>query len=99
MRGTATRSAHRTATGPAATTAVASTPRAAAQRGSEPPRVRAHTEAAITLLRAIQAKFVTYRRRASRDAPSRPRAARAAITEGTPRRGPTGARAATRAAP
>ncbi len=59
--GTANRSAFATRRGPPATIAVDSTPSPMAQARSEPgpPAMRAHAEAAITLLTAIQAKFVT----------------------------------------
>ena len=57
-------------------------------------------DAAITLLSAIHAKFdhVQERRRRA-PAPAMPSAGRAAITEGTRRREPSGASAATSAAP
>ena len=64
------------------------------------PQAAAQAEAAITLLSAIQAKFVTYEDAAPGRRPRCvPAAARAAITEGTPSREPTGARAATSAEP
>src|SRR6187401_2189345 len=61
IRGTATRSAYPTARVPAATTAVASRPRPMVHAFSlaGPPHTRAQAEAAITLLSAIHAKFVT----------------------------------------
>ncbi len=68
-------------------------PRSARRRGRR--RGGAQADAAITLFRAIQAKFVTYRRSETSAAPRMPSAARHATTEGTPRRGPRGASAAT----
>ncbi len=56
-------------------------------------------EAAMTLLRAIQAKLVTKSRTASPWAPEMPIAARAATIDGTRSREPIGASTATKAAP
>jgi hypothetical protein len=69
-RGTATRSTRAASRGPPHTTRVASSPSATAQsRGSPTPTYAAVIEAAIALLRAIQAKFVTKRSSASAWAP------------------------------
>ena len=62
-------------------------------------KIASVTEAAITLLRAIQAKFVMYRMSATTCAPGRPRGARSAMIDGTPHREPTGTSRATRTAP
>src|SRR5262249_41792496 len=56
-------------------------------------------DAAITLLSAIQAKLDPYRSAATTPAPWMPRAGRAAMTDGTRRREPIGASAATSVAP
>ena len=60
ISGTATRSARPTARGPHATMSVAATPMAADQTHADPgpPSSCEHTEAAMVLLTAIQAKFV-----------------------------------------
>ncbi len=60
--GTATRSARATALGPRATTAVAMTPSPTAHAPrahaeDDPPNAMAHADEAMTLFRAIQAKF------------------------------------------
>src|SRR5262249_26189183 len=100
ISGTAARSANATARGPRQTIAVASTPSATAHAVSDPtPMARAHADAAMTLLSAIQAKFVAYSRTATRPAPRTRSAGRAAMIEGTRRRDPSGASTATRAAP
>src|SRR5262245_30949006 len=99
ITGTARRSASRTARGPAATTAVVSAPTAIAQPRYEPPATRTQADAAIRLLTAIQAKLLAYMASEMSAAPRTPSAARAAITDGTPSRGPRGAKAATSAAP
>src|SRR5262245_18883085 len=99
--GTATRSVRATQPGPPATTSVDSTPMPNAHQRSEsgPPQSAAHADAAITLLIAIQAKLITYISPAISPAPRMPNAARAAMIEGTPSRGPSGASAATISAP
>src|SRR5262245_37429393 len=97
--GTATRSARATARGPAHTIAVAAIPSATAQTLCDPPAIRAHAEAAMTLFSAIHAKLDTYRRTATSPAPRTPSAARVAMSDGTRSREPSGASAATSAAP
>src|SRR5262249_11984825 len=106
IRGTATRSARATARGPRHTTTVARSPSAMDHGVSAPaagpthtPAARAPADAAITWFGAIHAKFETYSTTATSPAPTKPSAGRAAITDGTRRRGPRGASAATSAAP
>src|SRR5580765_2950070 len=105
ISGTAMRSARATARGPRHTTIVAIKPSAIAQAVGEtfgpahPAAARAHADAAITLFSAIHAKLVTYRTTATSAAPVMPSAGRAAMIDGTRRRGPSGASAATSAAP
>src|SRR4051794_15231148 len=100
------RSARATARGPRHTTKVAIKPSAIAHAGCEAPAgpphlaaARAHADAAITLLSAIHAKLVTYSTTATSAAPVIPSAGRAAMIDGTRSRGPSGASAATSAAP
>src|SRR3954462_8327872 len=102
ISGTAIRSARATARGPNQTTAVASSPSTIAQTGRDPAAgpshsapTRAHAEAAMTLFSAIHAKLLMYSAAATRPAPAKPSAGRAAITDGTRSRGPSGASAAT----
>src|SRR5262249_11358403 len=100
ISGTAMRSARATARGPRQTTTVARTPSATAHIVCEPtPAARVHADAAITLLTAIHAKFVTYKSIATMAAPLVPSAGRAAMTDGTRSRDPSGASTATSAAP
>src|SRR4051812_9362262 len=99
MSGTATRSARATARGPRPTISVATMPSAIAHADSdalapsvvETPATRTHAEAAITLFKAIHAKFDRYSTSATSPAPRIPSAGRAAITDGTRSRGPIGA--------
>ena len=99
--GTAMRSARPTSFGPPATITVATMPIATDHARWEPgpPATREQADAAMTLLTAIQAKFTAYRNRATSPAPRRPSAARAAMIDGTPSRGPSGANPATSADP
>ena len=104
--GTATRSARATARGPSQTTKVASSPSTTAHAVCDPAAgpihaapMRAHADAAMTLFSAIHAKLLTYNTTATSPAPAIPSAGRAAITDGTRSRGPSGASAATSAAP
>ena len=99
--GTATRSARPTRRGPPATIAVATNPSPTAQTRTldGPPQSDAQIDAAITSLRAIHAKLVMTSSHASALAPENPSGARHAMIEGTRSRGPSGASAATSAAP
>src|SRR3954453_8057773 len=106
ISGTATRSARATARGPHQTTNVASNPRRIAHAVCDPAAgpshsapTRAHADAAITLFNAIHAKLLIYSAAATSPAPTKPSAGRAAMIDGTRRRGPSGASAATSAAP
>ncbi len=101
ISGTAHRSARRTAPGPRATTVADTRPSPMAQARSPngSGTSRAHTDAAMTLFTAIHAKLVTKSTAATTPAPVCPSTARAAIIDGTPRRDPIGASAATRPAP
>src|SRR4051812_4892996 len=100
ISGTAMRSAPATARGPRTTMIVATTPRTIAQTVSDPtPTARAQADAAITLFSAIHAKFEMYRTTATMLAPRMPSAGRVATIDGTRSRDPSGASAATRAAP
>src|SRR5206468_1464468 len=92
--------------GPSQTTKVASSPSTTAHAVCEPAAgpsqaapTRADADAAITLFSAIHAKLLTYSTTATRPAPAMPSAGLAAMTDGTRRRGPSGASAATSAAP
>src|SRR6185369_10834698 len=104
--GTATRSARATARGPSHTTSVASSPSRIAHAVCDPAAgpihaapTRAHADAAITLFNAIHAKLLTYSTTATNPAPTKPSAGRDAMIDGTRSRGPSGASAATSAAP
>src|SRR5476651_378774 len=106
IAGTATRSARATARGPSHTTHVASSPSTTAHAVCDPAAgpihavaTRAQADAAITLFSAIHAKLLMYSTTATSPAPTIPSAGRTAITDGTRSRGPSGASAATSAAP
>ena len=100
------RLARATARGPRQTTTVASRPRAMRPRrlradaGPATRRRRARTRTpAITLFSAIHAKLVTYRTTATSARAGDAERRRAAMIDGTRSRGPSGASAATSAAP
>src|SRR6516164_6921055 len=104
--GTAMRSALATARGPSQTTKVATSPSTSAHTVCDPAAgpihavpTRAQADAAITLFSAIHAKLLTYSRTATSPAPVNPSAGREAMIDGTRSRGPSGASAATSAAP